>query len=76
MNLSVIPLCTFVYTELSLDEILGQGVIAFVAGYETTATLMTFLSYVLATHPDIQEKLLKEIDEHLTEVCQICSRNF
>lgn len=64
------------YTELSLDEILGQGVIAFVAGYETTASLLTFLSYVLATHPDVQEKLIKEIDEHLTEVCQISDFNF
>ncbi|XP_053373575.1 cytochrome P450 3A2-like isoform X2 [Mercenaria mercenaria] len=51
--------------KLSLDELLGQGIIGFVAGYETTALLMTYLSYVLATHPDVQKKLQDEIDEHV-----------
>lgn len=51
--------------KLSLDEVLGQGVIVFVAGYETTASLLGYVSYVLATHPEIQGKLLAEIDAHI-----------
>ncbi|XP_045167948.2 cytochrome P450 3A14-like isoform X2 [Mercenaria mercenaria] len=53
--------------KLSLDELLGQGIIGFVAGYETTASLLTFMSYVLATHLDVQKKLLDEIDEHVPD---------
>ncbi|KAL4222985.1 Thromboxane-A synthase [Mactra antiquata] len=50
-------------TKLTEDEILAQGFIVFVAGYETTAALLGFMSYVLATQPDIQDKLIAEIDE-------------
>ncbi len=31
------------------------------AGYETTSTTLTYCSYVLAKHPDEQQKLLDEI---------------
>lgn len=58
--------------KLSLDELLGMGIIAFSAGYETTASLLTFLSYALATHPDVQERLLTEIDQHFpAEITEI-----
>ena len=33
------------------------------AGYETTATALACATYVLATHPDILEKLQAEIDQ-------------
>ena len=33
------------------------------AGYETTATALACSTYVLATHPEIQEKLQAEIDQ-------------
>lgn len=48
--------------KLSLDEILAQGFLVFIAGYETTSALLMFLSYALATHPDEQDKLIAEID--------------
>ncbi|XP_060554895.1 cytochrome P450 3A14-like [Ruditapes philippinarum] len=50
--------------KLLLDELLGMGIVVFAAGYETTALLLTYLSYILATHPDVQDKLLKEVDQH------------
>jgi len=39
---------------LSADLITAQGVIFFVAGFETTANTLSTLSYNLAKHPEIQ----------------------
>lgn len=35
-----------------------------VAGYETTSTTLAYVSYVLASEPDIQQKLQEHIDTH------------
>ena len=51
-------------------EAMGDGAIAghsvtfLLAGYETTASTLTFISYLLALHPDIQENLQTEIDDY------------
>lgn len=45
------------------EEIVGNSITMFLAGYETTSTAMSFLAYNLAQNPDIQLKLQKEIDE-------------
>lgn len=37
------------------------------AGYETTAATMAFASYSLALNPDVQEKLIQEIDDAIKE---------
>lgn len=34
--------------------------------FETTSQALTFTTYNLAKHPDIQEKVIKEVDEYLT----------
>ena len=47
--------------KLSTSEVVGQGVILFVAGTETTSTALSWASYLLATHQNIQEKLFNEI---------------
>lgn len=47
-------------------KILGQLILIFIAGYETSTTLMTLVLYNMATHLDIQKKLrdeLKQIQE-------------
>ena len=45
------------------DEV-GQNIYLFmVAGYETTSTTLASCTYVLATQPDIQDKLRAEIDK-------------
>ena len=36
-----------------------------IAGYETTSTALSYLTYVLATHPDEQLKLQQHIEDHL-----------
>ncbi|GBO19285.1 Cytochrome P450 3A29 [Araneus ventricosus] len=51
------------YKSLSEDELLAQCILFFMVGYETTATVLTFLAYCLAVNPEWQEKLIKEVDE-------------
>ena len=43
-----------------------QGAIAvfLAAGYETTATTLSYVSYYLALNPDIQNRLREEIEEY------------
>ncbi|XP_033645947.1 cytochrome P450 3A24-like [Asterias rubens] len=48
---------------LTADEILAQSIIFFFAGYETVSALLIFVTYAMATNPDIQEKLHAEIDD-------------
>jgi len=48
---------------LTHEEVLAQGFLFFLAGFETTANTLSLLGYSLATHPECQEKLINEIDE-------------
>ena len=50
---------------LTNSEILAQAILFLAAGYETTATTLEFISYNLATHQDIQDILIDEIDQVL-----------
>ncbi|XP_064612848.1 cytochrome P450 3A8-like [Liolophura sinensis] len=47
-------------------EIVAQSSTFLLAGFETTNTLLTYLSYLLAYYPDVQERLAEEINEQLT----------
>ncbi|XP_059717841.1 cytochrome P450 3A21-like [Haemorhous mexicanus] len=50
------------YKALTDIEVLAQAFIFFFGGYETTSNTLGFLAYELAMHPDVQEKVLQEID--------------
>jgi hypothetical protein len=52
----------FVNKRLTEDEIVAQGWVFMIAGYETTATTLSFCSYELALNPECQEKLFEEIN--------------
>ncbi|KAF4519368.1 hypothetical protein B566_EDAN011374 [Ephemera danica] len=45
------------------EDIAAQAFIFFFAGFETVATMMSFLVHELAVNPDIQEKLRAEVDD-------------
>ncbi|KAH9528103.1 Thromboxane-A synthase [Dermatophagoides farinae] len=46
---------------LNEEEIIAQSMVFLLAGYETTASTLTFCMYELAKHPNIQNKLYDEI---------------
>ncbi|NXX79942.1 CP3A9 protein, partial [Urocolius indicus] len=50
------------YKGLTDIEVLSQAFIFIFAGYEPTSNILCYLAYELATHPDVQQKLLEEID--------------
>ncbi|NXL77316.1 CP3AD protein, partial [Leptocoma aspasia] len=50
------------YKALTDIEVLAQAFIFIFAGYEPTSNTLGFLAYELAMHPDVQEKVLQEID--------------
>ncbi|XP_040858303.1 thromboxane-A synthase [Ochotona curzoniae] len=47
---------------LTEDEIVGQAFIFLIAGYEIITNTLSFATYLLATNPDCQDKLLREVD--------------
>jgi cytochrome P450 len=53
--------------ELDNDDIAAQALVFFLAGFDTTSTLLCFTSHQLAVHPEIQNRLQKEIDKTLHE---------
>ena len=48
-------------------EVLANCIGFLIAGNEATATALSFASYLLALHPEIQEKLQLEIDTYFDE---------
>jgi hypothetical protein len=50
-------------------ELTENAVTFFIAGYDTTANTLAFACYCLGTNPDVQEKLVDEIDTVLQGVC-------
>lgn len=47
---------------LTRDHIIAQALLFFFAGFDTISTASSFVAYELATNPEIQKKLQKEID--------------
>uniref|UniRef100_A0A1L8E4C8 Putative cytochrome n=1 Tax=Nyssomyia neivai TaxID=330878 RepID=A0A1L8E4C8_9DIPT len=47
----------------SEDEIVAQCFVFFLAGYDTSSTMLGFIIYELMVNPEIQEKVFKEISE-------------
>ena len=45
------------------DVLVATAMIFMMAGYDTTATLLSYGSYALAKNPEVQTKLQEEVDE-------------
>ncbi|XP_063700278.1 probable cytochrome P450 9f2 [Culicoides brevitarsis] len=53
----------FLEADVPLEDIIGQSIQIFAAGFDTSAILFQFTAYELALHPEIQQKLTAEIDK-------------
>jgi cytochrome P450 family 13 len=49
---------------LHSDEVISNVFLFMIAGYETTSTALAYSTYVLATIPEVQDKLVEEIDQN------------
>ncbi|CAG2167676.1 unnamed protein product [Oppiella nova] len=57
--------------KLTEDEILAQCFLFFVAGYETTATTLSYCTYELALNPGLQDRLYEETKDVFNEKGEI-----
>lgn len=46
------------------DELVSQAFLFFLAGFDTSSTLMSFASYEIMLNPEIQERLFEEVRLH------------
>ena len=54
-------------TALEDGAIVAHSIGFLLAGYETTSNAVTFMSYLLALNPDVQERLANEIHSYLQD---------
>lgn len=50
------------------DDLTAQCLIFFFAGFDTASTLLCFLGHELAVNPDIQARLVEEVDQFQAEL--------
>ncbi|KAF5288520.1 hypothetical protein FQA39_LY15388 [Lamprigera yunnana] len=54
-------------SELSDEDITAQALVFLIAGFSTVSTALSFLTYNLAVHPDIQKRVYDEIKQTLEQ---------
>ena len=52
---------------METGDIVAESVGIMLGGSETTSSTLAFATYLLATHPEVQERLANEIHEYLDE---------
>jgi len=53
------------FPALTTGQITGQSIVFLLAGFETTSSTLSSLTYHLAKNPDVQETLVEEVDDVL-----------
>lgn len=53
--------------DLSTMDIAAQTFLFFFAGFEAVSNLLCFIAYELALNPDIQKRLIDEVDENCSD---------
>lgn len=56
------------------EEIVSVCIGFILAGYETTSSLLTFTTYLLALNPAVQDKLCQAIEDYYKEN-EVCSED-
>jgi len=51
-------------SSLTNEELLDEVMTIFIAGHDTTAVVLTWATYLIGTHPEVEGKILAEISEH------------
>ena len=54
-------------SKLTDEQIVAEAVGLMMAGYDTSANALAYTSYLLALHPEIQERLQSEIDDYFND---------
>lgn len=54
--------------KLSLEDMTAQAFVFFLAGLDTTSTTIGFAAHELAHHPEVQEKLAREVNERISDI--------
>ena len=57
----------YFYLGLTYADVCGNTLLLFLAGFDTTATTLSYALYFLATNPEVQEKVYQEITTVLEE---------
>ena len=52
-------------SKLSHDEVTAQSVTFLIAGFETTGNTLSSTAYYLASYPEVQDRIIQEVDEAL-----------
>ncbi|XP_003380197.1 putative thromboxane-A synthase [Trichinella spiralis] len=55
-------------TPLTDDAIVANAMVFLLAGYETSSTAMGFAAWLLAKHPEVQEKLRQEVNVKFNDI--------
>lgn len=58
---------------LTNDEVVAQVFMLYLAGHETTANTLTFVSYELALNQEVQDRVIQEIQDQIGEVIHRCT---
>ena len=62
------PVYLHQHLGLTDEDILINSMVFMSAGFDTTATTLGWLIYDLSLHPDVQEKIITEIDAEIGQV--------